>query len=88
MNITVDIIEKALIEWDPIGLFPFAPKNEYRDESVSIYKTIGQSSDVVKVAEAVHSVFLKSFGKNTFSMSIDECMGVAESIVKNATYYP
>jgi hypothetical protein len=88
MNITVNIIEKALIEWDPIGLFPFAPKDEYRDESVSVYKVIGQSSDAVKVAYAVHSVFLNSFGKNTFPLSIDECMGVAESIVKNATYHP
>jgi hypothetical protein len=85
MNITINIIEKALIEWDPIGLFPFAPKDEYRDESVSIYKAIGKSSDVVKVANAVHSVFLSSFGKNTFPLSVDECMGVAKSIAKNAS---
>ena len=29
----VEEINVIIDEWDPIGLFPFAPKDEYLDES-------------------------------------------------------
>jgi hypothetical protein len=35
-----DTIKEVINKWDPIELFPHAPKNEYDKESAAIYEFI------------------------------------------------
>ena len=75
-------INAIVDEWDPIGLFPFAPKDEYLDESQEIYNAYKSGMDAKELAYIIHQVFLKSFGTNTFTKSIGDCKKIANEIVK------
>ena len=79
----VDEIKVIIDEWDPIGLFPFAPKDEYLDESQAICNEYKNGMGTKELAHVIYQVFLNSFGLNTFTKPISECEEVAEKIVKS-----
>ena len=81
--IMVEEINVIIDEWDPIGLFPFAPKDEYLDESQEICNEYKNGMGTKELAHVIYQVFLNSFGLNTFTKPISECEEVAEKIVKS-----
>jgi len=78
----IEKINTIIDDWDPIGLFPFAPKDEYLDESQSIYNGYKNEMNTKELANVIYQVFLNSFGINTFTKSISECEKIADKILK------
>ena len=78
-----DVINAIIDKWDPLGLFPFAPKDEYRDESILIYKAYLNTQSVFALAREIHKIFSDSFGNNIFTKSIDDCINIADLIIES-----
>lgn len=76
------IVNNIIDEWDPIELFPLAPKDEYLDESQAICNSYKAEMTAKELAQIIHQVFSKSFGIDTFTKSISECEVIAVEIVK------
>lgn len=68
-------------EWDPIQVLPFAPIDEYLDESQAICNAYKNGMSTKELALVIYQVFLNSFGINTFTKSMDECEKIADKIV-------
>lgn len=71
-------IKTAVDEWNPYGLLPDAPGDEFDRESKAIYRKISPEDTVQDIAKAVSAVFSSSFEAEGFS--IKECAAVAENI--------
>jgi hypothetical protein len=78
-----EVINSIIDEWDPLDLFPFAPKDEYRDESILIFKAYMKTKNVPYLALEIHKIFSDSFGKDVFTKSMADCIRIAELIVEN-----
>lgn len=76
-------INEIIDRWDPMGLFPFAPKDEYTDESILIEKALAKTVDARLLGEEIQRIFINSFGKEDFAKSIDECVEIARSIIQS-----
>ena len=75
-----EIVKKAIDEFNPYGLLPEAPSNEFDSESRKIAGQINVNSTVEEIAEIIASVFSKAFNEN---FEIKECMVTAEKIYKS-----
>lgn len=69
-------------EWDPIGFFPMAPKDEYIDEIKKIYKYLNENQNVTeeKLAKKINEIFIQSFGNDVYIEDIEGCLKVAKGI--------
>lgn len=72
-------------EWDPIGLFPMAPKDEYIDEIKKIHKYLNENQNVTeeKLAKKINEIFIQSFGSDVYIEDIEGCLKVAKGIVSS-----
>lgn len=63
-----DKVEKIINEWDPIDLFPLAPKDEYSQEIKKIVNILKDKSSLneEKLANALKMIFVESFGEDMF----------------------
>ena len=77
----IDIINTFVDKWDPLGLFPFAPKDEYRDESIQIYIACLNTQTAFDLAQAIHKIFSDSFGGDVFTKTVDDCTIIAAQII-------
>lgn len=83
MNSLEQIIGKIINEWDPIELFPFSPKDEYKDEILLITKLVENTKNKTEIANGVQRIFLEFFGEPEFSdKRYDESMMIAGKILK------
>lgn len=71
-------IKAAVDEWNPYGLLPDAPGNEFDRESKAIAMKVSPEDTAKDIAKAVSTVFSSSFEAEGFS--IKECTAVAENI--------
>ena len=76
-------INEIIDRWDPMGLFPFAPKDEYTDESMLIEKALSKMMNSRLLGEEIQRIFINSFGEENFTNSIDECVEIARLILQN-----
>ena len=79
-------IKRIINEWDPIGLFPLAPKDEYNLESELILKRCYKYSskiDINYLAQIIYDVFTESFGDDVFCKTKQNCVEIARSILSN-----
>ena len=76
-------IKEIIDAWDPIGLFPFCPEDEYHSEISQIECFISESKKEKDLGEYIFEVFIKSFGENSFQRSITECRMIASKIIEN-----
>jgi hypothetical protein len=76
-------INEIIDRWDPMGLFPFAPKDEYTDESFLIEKALAKAVDERLLGEEIQRIFINSFGKENFTKSVDECVEIARFIIQS-----
>ena len=76
-------ISEIVDRWDPMGLFPFAPKDEYTDESILIEEALVKTVNARSLGEEIQRIFINSFGEEDFRNSIDECVEIARSIIQS-----
>ena len=76
-----DIVKKEIDKWDPIDLLAYSPQDEYDFESKEI--SLKLQFDVKQNGIIIFEVFSNAFG-DTFTKSVDECISVAEKIMKHA----
>ena len=76
-------ITEIINEWDPIGFFPMAPKDEYINEINKIYRYIisNQVTEVHSLAMAINDIFLETFGRSVYEQDIEQCISVASKIL-------
>ena len=81
----MDKILLVVNEWDPIGFFPMAPKDEYINEIKKIYEYLNVSQDITeeKLAKKINEIFLMSFGSDVYVEDTEECLRVAKDIINN-----
>ena len=79
----LDKIRFIINEWDPLGIFPYVPADEYNLEIVEILEFLEKSKDisVTSLGNQIYIIFLKTLGKDVFNKSIKECIEVAQKIL-------
>lgn len=80
------IVSEIINEWDPIGLFPYAPKDEYEVEIFQIQQVLNITTDKQILANKIMEIFIKRFGNDVFTNSYDDCLEVAEEIINSINY--
>ena len=77
-------IKEIVNIWDPIGFFPMAPEDEYFSEIEKIYRFIFSTThiNVLVLAEKINEIFVESFGKDIYNENINQCIMIAEQILK------
>jgi len=77
---------KSIIEnWDPIDLLSHAPDDEYNSEIEDIQRLLLVTTNCDELTEGIIHIFEKSFGKENFNKSKDECRQIARIILKETT---
>ncbi|EAD6956814.1 DUF1871 family protein [Listeria monocytogenes] len=74
-------VEKIINDWDPIELFPLAPKDEYSQEINKIISIVQENPniDMNVLGKGIRKIFIDSFGeKLIFKNNEDE---IAEKIL-------
>ena len=77
-------ITEIINEWDPIELFPMAPKDEYIEEVKLIYEYLYTTPKLQsqQLAEKINEIFIKRFGCDVYVDDINQCIIVADQIIK------
>ena len=67
-KIMYDKVEKIINEWDPIDLFPVAPKDEYSQEIKQVLNVLKKKEQlsVENLANTLKAIFIESFGDDIF----------------------
>ncbi|EEO3715806.1 DUF1871 family protein [Listeria monocytogenes] len=74
-------VEKIINDWDPIELFPLAPKDEYSQEINKIISIVQENPniDMNVLGKGIRKIFIDSFGETLiFKNNEDE---IAEKIL-------
>lgn len=77
-----DKIEKIINSWDPIDLFPLAPKDEYSQEIKKIISIVETNPNIEThaLAETLKNIFIESFGEEM--MFKDNELEIAEKVLE------
>ena len=78
-----NIVKKFIDEFNPMGLLPHAPDDEYDIESKEITCQINQNSTINEIAESISEVFSKWFDEK---FEIKECVETAEKIYQSLNH--
>lgn len=78
-------VEMIINEWDPLGLFPYAPKDEYRLEVKELvtYLENEKICSIEKLGKKIYELFLRTLEKDVFTKTIENCMEIAQKILEN-----
>jgi hypothetical protein len=76
-------VTQIINQWDPIGLFPGAPTDEYSSEIDQICSKIANAKDFQILAIEIHDTFTKAFGSEIFIGNLHQCEIVAKAILEN-----
>ncbi len=76
-NATFNIVKKIVNEWDPVGLLPSAPDDEYEFEIARIVSLLSNVDTVNTLSDGIAQIFTKAFG---WSFSEEECLPVSRKI--------
>ncbi len=71
-------VKREIDKWNPYGLLPEAPHDEFDPESGMVARMIRYNYSVEKIARAVSKVFSEAFEPQYFT--VDSCMDVAAKI--------
>ena len=78
-----DKVKEKIDEWDPIDLLAMhCPDNEYDDISLLISQKVQNILDVEDLANYIYNLFVCQFGVPTFDKNLNECIMIAEKIMK------
>ena len=73
-------VKNAIDEWDPLGLLPWAPSDEYDSESQDVLVRLHDAISIQEIAEIIADVFTRSFGE---TFAIENCIEPAKGIYSN-----
>lgn len=73
-------IKKIIDDWDPMGLFPDAPEDEYVVEIAAVYKLVKNTQDEEELAAGISKIFNDYFA-GLFRHSHEECIEIAQRIL-------
>lgn len=75
-------IIKIINEWDPIKLFPLAPKDEYEVEAYKISKLL-ENPEIKEdeLAEGIYEIFCEAFDISVFMAKKEECREIALKLI-------
>ncbi|MCH5259570.1 MAG: DUF1871 family protein [Lachnospiraceae bacterium] len=78
-------IAKIINDWDPIGFFPMAPKNEYANEIEKIYSFISSHPEthIQLLAEEINKIFLEAFERDIYNADMIQCTQIATQILNS-----
>jgi Domain of unknown function (DUF1871). len=76
-----EIVKKIIDNWDPIGLFPHAPNNEYWSEIDAITLQLSKTKNKEMLAKSIYDIFVNSFNEDIFHRDYDECLNIADKIL-------
>ena len=78
-------IADIINEWDPIDLFPMAPRDEYVKEIERIKCIISNKSSIStnELAMEIHNLFTARFGNDVFLKELSDCYNIAKLILQN-----
>jgi len=80
---TFEKIKQVVDEWDPIGLLAMgAPENEYYFEVKELFDKLNNNFNVSDVSEIIYDIFIKRFGRDTFTESLDKCKEISNLILE------
>ena len=74
----MDHVKRIIDQWDPVDLLSHAPDDEYDEEIDLIQLLSGKFNDSETLGKGIYDVFVRSFGKETFDKSAEECAIIAE----------
>lgn len=78
----MDEILEILNSWDPVDLFPMAPKDEYIEEGKKIEEYIKNNMVTMEeLANEINNIFKKSFGTDVYKKDVKACLKVAEKLL-------
>ena len=78
------IVEEVINNWDPLYLFPYAPKDEYKKEIEYITTLFEGTIDIKNIAYGIKNIFIKSFGSDIFKKDYNECVTIANEILNKS----
>ncbi|MCA1063733.1 DUF1871 family protein [Rossellomorea sp. AcN35-11] len=76
-NETFNIVKKIINDWDPVGLLPSAPEDEYEIEIARIVSLLYKADSVITLADGIGQIFTKAFD---WSFTEEEYLPVAQKI--------
>ena len=79
-------IKEIIDAWDPIGLFPFCPDDEYHSEISQIKTFLSEPKSEKDLGEYIFALFTESFGADAFQRSMIECCIIAREIIGTAKF--
>lgn len=77
----MNFVKSIIDDWDPIDLLSHAPDDEYHSEVEEIQHLLSMADNSDELAEGIFKVFEKSFGKEIFNKSKDECKQIAKTLL-------
>ena len=80
----VSCLQQIINEWDPIGLFPIVPKDEYVEEIRKIEEYIKSMPDFMEeqLADKINEIFVTLFGNDVYKENVGTCIFVAKKIIE------
>lgn len=78
MNYIVEIVN----QWDPIGLFPLCPRDEYFPEIEKIQNVMHTIISKEVLGKEIFQIFSSAFNES-FTKSEQECILIADKIIRN-----
>ncbi|GAB6086710.1 DUF1871 family protein [Alkaliphilus crotonatoxidans] len=77
-----DIITEIINDWDPIGVLPYAPIDEYEVEISEILSYIDSESiiDTSNLAHKIRKIFLSRIDSKSIVFDYRKCYEVAKKI--------
>lgn len=73
-------VKKIIDQWDPIGLFPHSPDDEYQFEILEIEKLISEPKDSETLAKEIYCIFKKAFD-SVFDKTLEQCLEISNCIL-------
>ena len=76
-------IIQIINDWDPIGFFPMAPKDEYINEikKINEYVCSNYSVQVHTLAQEINKIFVETFGTDVYKEDLEQCTIIAKKIL-------
>ncbi len=76
-------ITQIINDWDPIGFFPMAPKDEYNNEIKKIREFVctNHNLQVQPLAQAINKIFVETFGTDVYDEDLEQCAVIAKRIL-------
>ena len=76
-------ITQIINDWDPIGFFPMAPKDEYINEIKKIREFVyaNDNLQVQQLAQTINKIFVETFGRDVYDEDLEQCAVIAKRIL-------